>query len=279
MKRKFIIGIGVLVLALCGILLIQAFPRKGIMSEASPSVNQTHPAIERAVREAIIGREASYFRGEAATEGHIILDIQEKNGETKVYLMASYGAFGFENGVFTKISGSGAIPTVITLAKSEQGEYSLREYQEPLDGAGYSGSLKKMFPRRLHNRVLKNNDNDYSVLVQQQEEQAAVYLQSIGRDAPVRARHGERKLAQINVEASNKLFAQFTKYNPFLNACPYWLGTREQLEEGVRYIYETAQSKTEDGYELITFTKIKEDGTIVEEAKYKIVGSEPLLIP
>ena len=103
-------------------------------------------------------------------------------------------------------------------------------------------------------------------------------MQSIGRVAEVSEGHVPKTLAKINVEASNKLFSELNKYNSFLNDCPYWLGTREQLEDGIRYIYETSQSKTEDGFDLITFQKKKEDGTSVQEAKYKIVGGEPQLI-
>lgn len=85
-------------------------------------------------------------------------------------------------------------------------------------------------------------------------------------------------MVDINVEASNKLFSEFTKYNSFLNSCPYWIGTREQIENGVRYIYETFQSKTSDGYDLITFKKTREDGTVVQEYNYKIIGTEPQII-
>jgi len=42
------------------------------------------------------------------------------------------------------------------------------------------------------------------------------------------------------------------------------------VEDGIRYIYETLQSKTDDGYDLITFKKTKEDGTLIEERKYKL---------
>jgi len=49
------------------------------------------------------------------------------------------------------------------------------------------------------------------------------------------------------------------------------------VEDGIRYIYETLQSKTDDGYDLITFKKTKEDGTLIEERKYKIVGSSVYL--
>lgn len=229
-----------------------------------------------AVSHAIKARSASYGAGETATEGHIILDTEEGDGTVRVYTVASFGAFGFENGIFTKVSGSGSIPTVMTFSKNKDGEYSLLDYKEPMDGAHFTESTKSMFPKGLWEKVLSSNS--YPILVKQQEKQAAEYLQSIGRNAQVSASNVEKRRVEINVEASNKLFAEFTKYNPFLNNCPYWIGTREQIENGVRYIYETSQSKTGDGYDLIVFIKTKEDGTIVEEHQYKIVGNQPQLL-
>jgi len=233
--------------------------------------------IEQAVSAAIKEQGKSYLGGECITEGHVILDTEERNGTVKAYTVASVGWFGFENGVFTKISGSGAIPTVMTFSKNQNGTYSLHEYKEPMDGAGYTDSIKKMFPAKLHDQVL-TNQKSYADLAGQQEEQAVIYLVSIGRTAKVSAGHVEKKLANINVEASNKLFAKFTKYDSFLNNCPYWIGTKEQIEKGVRYIYETSQSKTNDGYDMIIFNKTREDGTVVQEYKYKIVGGEPQLV-
>lgn len=248
-----------------------------ILIGGAPPQVQKPKSIDDAVSDAIKGRSNSYKRDECVTEGHIILDKEEKDGTVKVYTVSSIGGFGFENGIFTKVSGSGSIPTVMTFSINENGEYTLLEYKEPLDGAGYAGSIKKMFPKRLHNRVISSNE-DYSDLVRQQEKQAAEYLKSIGREAKISARYVEKKLSDINVEAKNKLFAEYTKFDQFLNTCPYWIGTREQIEDGIRYIYETSQSRTSDGYDLITFKKVKEDGTLVEERKYKIVGSEPQLM-
>lgn len=87
----------------------------------------------------------------------------------------------------------------------------------------------------------------------------------------------KKQLLKINTEASNKLFAVFTKNNQELNRFPYWIGTRECIMDGKRYIYETSQSKCTDGYDLVTFTKRQEDGTIVLEYQYTIIGSEPRL--
>ena len=245
--------------------------------KSNPELQAPSQTLDEAVSLAVKGRRTAYAQGEVATEGHIILDSENMNGKVKVYTISSYGAFGFENGIFTKVSGSGAIPTVITFTKLENGTYLLAEYQEPMDGAMLTESTKKLFPAKLHERVLSAG-KDFEALRDQQEAQARAYLQSIGRVAEVSAGHVPKTLAKINVGASNKLFSELNKYNSFLNDCPYWLGTREQLEDGVRYIYETSQSKTEDGFDLITFQKKMEDGTIVQEAKYKIVGSEPQLI-
>jgi len=214
---------------------------------------------------------------EVAAEGHIILDTEEKDGQVKAYTIASIGWFGLENGIFTTVSGSGAIPTVMTFSQNESGTYVLLQYQEPQDGALYLDSVKKMFPQKLWPEVLTEGKR-YPELVRQKEEQAAAYLKSIGREAIVSAGHVEKKLVDINVEASNKLFAELTKNNSFLDNCPYWIGSRETIENGVRYIYETSRSKTGDGYDLVIFQKKKENGSIVTESKYKIVGNQPQLI-
>lgn len=234
-------------------------------------------SLDDAVSQAIKEQSSSYLAGEVATEGHLIVDSEDKGGMVIVYTLSSYGAFGFENGIFTKISGSGAIPTVITFSKDENGQLKLVDYKEPMDGSYYNSSIKKMFPGQLL-QELKAAEQKGADLISQQEAQAADYLRSIGRTAEVDADYVEKKLPNINVEASNKLFAEISKYDFFMNSCPYWIGTRESIESGVRYIYETSQGKTEDGYDLMTYRKTDAAGKLIEERKYKIVGSEPQLM-
>ncbi|MFZ7103765.1 MAG: hypothetical protein ACOWWO_14070 [Peptococcaceae bacterium] len=276
MKRLYIWGLIVLIIffsAACSHQNNNKLPA----ASRNNTQKEKYANLDDAVSRAIKDQSTSYALGETATEGHVILETKENDENIIVYTIASYGAFGFENGIFTKISGSGAIPTVITFSHHENSQYSLTEYKEPMDGSGYPDSIKKMFPQHLHSRVFAAHD-DYPALAEQQEVQAEAYLKEIGRKARVNAGNVEKKLPDIDVQASNKLFAEFTKDNPFLNNCPYWLGTTEKVENGVRYIYETSQSKTIDGYDLITFQKKIEDGTIIEEHKYKIVENEPRLV-
>lgn len=263
-----LVGLLFCVVVLINVLLQSTFTKPVPIEENNQLKALNSQRIDDIVSKAILKQAKSYELGETATEGHIILDSKESGELLSLYTIASYGAFGFENDIFTKISGSGAIPTVMVFEKYDNGEYVLKEYKEPMDGEGYADSIKKMFPKELWDKVFATDK--YSELSIQQENQAKKYLEKIGRVAKVSADTIERKLSNINVEASNKLFSELTKNDNFLNHCPYWLGTKEFIENGNRYRYETSQSKTNDGFDLITFIKSKEDGTVVEKRKYII---------
>lgn len=245
------------------------------ISQNSAAQPVTGQSIEEAVSLAVKEKGKGYLEGEVLTEGHKILEVEEKAGTVIAYTVASIGWFSFENGIFTGTSGSGAIPTVMTFAQNAHGEYSLLEYKEAEDGSGYGNSIKKNFPQRLWDSIFSGEH--YPELVVQKEAQARQYLQSIGRDAQVSQEYVEKKLVDINAEASNKLFAELTKRDAELNRFPYWIGTKEYLDQGERFIYETSQDKTSDGY-LITFRKSKEDGRVELEYQYKIVGNELTLV-
>lgn len=245
-----------------------------VIADDAALESQNPKNLDQAVSLAVLNQGKGYAAGETSTEGHIILDTEKKDGITRVYTISSYGAFGFENGIFTKISGSGAIASVITFSGNEQTGYSLVSYQEPQDGSLNLESKKEMFPRKLWNKVL-SEQNYYKDLANQQENQAGEYLRKINRVAEVNADYVEKQLPKISVEASNQIFGEFTKNDRELNNFPYWLGTRELIQDGIRYIYETSHSKTTDGKDRISFVKRSEDGNIVKEYHYEIIGNEP----
>lgn len=227
-------------------------------------------SMEEAISSAIKSRATSYKTGEVATEGHVIFDIEDTDSTIKVYTLASIGNFGFENGIFTIISGSGIIPTLITLSKVESNKYEVLEYKEyeRTESSGYTGLVKEMF------QEISLNVQKYSTdFASRQVVQAEAYLKSIGNVSKISVSHIDKVLININVEASNKLL-EISNYNGY----PYWIGTIEKIEGGIRYIYETSQSKTSDGYDLIVFKKSDTTGNKIKEIKYKIVGSEPQLI-
>lgn len=239
------------------------------------------PELEAAVSQAIKSERAFPCMepfGEVMTEGHVILDVARENPIIKVYCITSYSNFCFTNGMFTPWGSGGGIPAVITFSQNQPHGYTLLKYQEPEDGEGYLSSLKKLFPQRLHNKAL-NSQQYHDVLNRQEEDQAREYLRRIGRVAQVRTYCDPGELIELDSEVYDKLLKISRQLDRRLNYCPwYWLGNTERLENGVRYVYETAQTKTVDNCGLFIFRVKLADGTLLAEYQYKIVENEPILI-
>lgn len=117
-----------------------------------------------------------------------------------------------------------------------------------------------MFPSEYLDRTLSPSDNDMQDLKSQERSYAAGYLERIGRDAVV-GNYGdfEHTLltdAGVPVKVSNgindKLFANY----------PMWIGNREALENGIRYVYEMSYNKEENE---IIFKKYRYDTKSIVE--------------
>ncbi len=231
-------------------------------------VSGTAEKIDQQVSSAILSTyESGYSIGECSAEGHIILKIEKNKDVMTVYAVVSYGEWGFENGIFTKISGSGAIPTVITFEKAaseSESDYFLKEFKEPKDGSYFEPSIKEMFPLSLRIPAL-NAHQYYSKLERQEEVYARRYLSSIGRDAKIQADNTEMPLDSMNVEAADCLL-ELEMFNEF----PFWIGTRETIENGERYVYEKAWEDHGDGDGIVTFTKRIYEGDIVEKTVIRV---------
>lgn len=206
--------------------------------------------LDEAVGRAIIEFNNSlYLTGECAAEGHEILRSEKDENKTVCFVLASYGEYSFENGNFTKTSGSGMIPAKIVLDK----DMSLVSLEMPEDGAGYGESLKKLFPEDLLYTVFEKEASSsyYNTLAEQEHVYAKAYLEKIGRDAPIgEYADFEHILPDMNVSASNALIDLYSDY-------PMWIGTEEKIENGVRYVYETQwePSGKNDGSGIITYRK------------------------
>lgn len=228
------------------------------LEQETPLLQYESKDPEAVVAQAVLQESGRYYGGECRAEGHVILEIKEEADKTTVYAIVSNSLYGFQNGIFTPMSGSGAIPTVFTLVKNKAGEYACVNQEQPMDGAYYSSSLEELFPQTLWSRV-KHADSEYQGLVRQKEEYAKAYLQQIGREAEIQE-HVETVLPDLPVEVSNLLLELCWEY-------PYWVGTEERIEDGVRYIYETKQEKGENGPGTMVYEKRTEDGTLVQRVR------------
>ncbi len=247
-----LLGIGASVLVSCRNISAPA-------TEAEAEVQNGAKTLDNIISEILLSdSDGRFMSGECKSEGHRIFASEEKDGVSTVYAATMYGEYGFQNGNFVKVSGTGVIPAVITFKRTDAGYFdALVKY--PSDGAGYEDSIREMFPKSCVNEAL-NADKYSDKLKKQEQAYAESYLKSINRTAQI-GNYGdfEHILPNMNTDASNELLDKFYDY-------PYWIGDEEKIENGVRVVYSTEWTDEGNGDGIVTYTKKEyESGKILEK--------------
>ena len=201
--------------------------------------------------------------GEFITESHAILGQDEYEDYIEVYLVTTYGVYGFENNIFSMIGGSSQIPMRIKFLKNEKiSGYDYVNSEEAKDGSYYVESVKKMFPTREAYKALNLDYTDQ--LNKDIYKKAVSYVKNIGRDNEVAYDYLDKTYID---ELALKNMSNIKEIEDY----PEWIGTRETIENGKRYIY-----KTECDYSsnILTFTKLDENKSQIEMLQYKINGEK-----
>ena len=191
--------------------------------------------IDKLITEVLLDEALTmYLEGECQAEGHILLGQDTKGNNTFIYALSMVGDYGFENEIFTKVSGSGITPIVVTLD-----EYNIATIEYPMDGSGYTKSIEQMFPEQYQDVIWDSfdaNSDAQSKLKGQEVAYATAYLKKIDRDAQIKD-HVEKVLLTdkgVSVEVSNGLEMFFKEHSNY----PYFIGNKEKLEDGIRMVYE-----------------------------------------
>ncbi len=191
------------------------------------------------IHEAILkDNEAGNWSGECATEGHVVYGVEQTGSTWKVYLYHSFERYGFINGCFTVVSGHWSV-AVLTMELRDAG-FICKQIDYPQDGSYNAPSIKRMFPKKLESRALNPTQSDRDEVTRQCEAQAQTYLKTIsrGRDALIVPYDQlDLQLPDLSAQVSNKLSNELGRMEGLYELT---LGTREQLEKGVRYVYRTA---------------------------------------
>lgn len=215
------------------------------------------------ISSAIIEKNSrGYLHGECVAEGHIVLGTEgtidaksNSQSEYVVYLLATYGEYGFENNHFIKQSGSGVIPVKITFNP----DGSVKSYEEPSDGSRYKESIKAIFPSTYWNILLSDIDIYYDECIKQEHKYAQDYLNGIGRWAEIGEysdfEHTTFTDAGIDTEVSNKLIEMKELADYTIG-----IGTCEKVQNGTRYLYSVSLFKDEIIYNKMVY----ESSEIVE---------------
>lgn len=216
----------------------------------------------------------NYRQGECAAEGHEILGQEQVEEGTKIYLLAMYGEYGFQDGHFVKISGSGVIPTVMVL--DETGKCLRLEV--PADGSDYEESLKMLFPEEYLKDVSSFDEEKQKQISEKEREYARNYLQQIGREAEIGDYSDFDWLyfwdVNIPQEAYEKV-NEFAKTEEGFQNYPDWIGSSETLEgDAGRMVYEMNFDAEKN--EMV-YTKYSYDSGEIQE-QWKFDGTTGELI-
>lgn len=223
-------------------------------NEINDIVPETDPLVE-AITAAIIGQnQGKYLPGECYGVGYKIIETIEVDDTLSIYALTEYAEYRFEDDVFVSISGSN--PNVLMcFSRTEDAKLDLIFYTR-LDI--FSDLPEEEIEALL--KPLSDSGKDYLYTEQdllevraQADEDAAEYLKSIGRIAEIRVRqeHDGQRLEEL---ALNEDFVMELLKDEELSLYPYWTGTTERIEDGVRYIYQTAFNEEK---QEITYTKIE----------------------
>ncbi len=225
--------------------------------------------LDEAISQAVLTyNKERYGQGECVAQGHEILEQkQEADGSVTVYAITMFGWYGFEDDCLVKVSGSGTICNVLTFSLDEQRGYLLEDYKEPLEGGYYVSSVRDMFPEHLWDTCLTYDEKRYNKLQKQEYAYARQYLKKIGRQADV-TEHIDREGrlmtdAGVSVKVSNKM-SDMEKLNKY----PYWIGSREEIIDGVRYVYK--MDVDQEAGEIIYTKSVYDTGETVEQHRFDL---------
>lgn len=221
--------------------------------------------IDEAVGKALLAANDSKFSGgEFSGEGHRVMSVMESDGKIKAYAVTIYGQYRFINGNLVRITGTEVEPAIFTFMLSNDGKYMFEHVDFAVDGIEYDDAVKEMFVKEIAETTLQNNDSIVSEIEKQERKQAQEYLKELGRNGKT-GKFSDFSYAYLSAMGVSDNVVNSITANQQLLSYPLWVGTQEFIENGKRYVYETAYA---EGDTEIVFKKYGyETKETVEEVK------------
>lgn len=217
-------------------------------------------AINRAVEEALSDDMSGEYEGsEYFAQGFYILDKELDGSTLDVCVQTKYSWFGYVDDVFTVIAEGAEAMRISFEVKGDTLE--LLSVKTPLE-SNYE-SYCALFDEDVRGMMNEKSQEIMAQIDTQILAGAQEYIAQTGRDVQVVPEYQSRQINDMNIDAANELLNKHWQY-------PYWEGTTESVEDGVRYIYRTDWEPSGGGDGLLTYTKSVMDGETVEVIKIQI---------
>ena len=159
--------------------------------------------------------------------------------------------YGFQDGALVNISGTRAKALMRFQVTDDTYEPIFYTRLDTLSGLSEEELERLVQPLKDTGKEYLFTDQELAEVRAQADGQAAEYLRSIGREALVgpRQSHEGRRLSEL---IADQEVLQLLFHDEALSRYPDWTGTSERLEEGKRYIYQTA---FDEACQELTYTK------------------------
>jgi hypothetical protein len=112
-------------------------------------------------------------------EAHKLYAIEQKDKLINVYIYTLFEGYAFFDGKFGASCG-GTNPALLVL-KKDKDKFIVTQFVQPKDGTEYSSSIKKMFPHKYTDKVMRDEGRDLG-LESQIRSNAEKWLKAQGRD-------------------------------------------------------------------------------------------------
>ena len=225
----------------------QTEPENDIIPEADP--------LAEAITAAIVEEnQGKYLPGDCYGVGYKIIETFEEDDIISIYALTEYVEYCFEDNIFVNISGTNP-KILMRFCKTADDNYDLIFYTR-LDL--FSDLPEEELEALVQPLIDSGNayiytEQDIQEVRAQADEDAAEYLRSIHRIAEVGVRqdHEGKRLDEL---ISDKILLDELLKDDEMSRYPNWIGTTERIEDGERYIYQTAFDKER---QQIIYTKIE----------------------
>jgi len=100
-------------------------------------------------------------------EAHELYGVEKKDGKTYAYIWSVQQEYKYIDGKLENGAGL-SIPLVLIMSTDENNNYTVLEYKAPKDGEQYAASIKEMFPKEYHEKILtRTNSTELEEIVKQ----------------------------------------------------------------------------------------------------------------
>ena len=225
----------------------QVEPEDVIIPKADP--------LAKAITTAIVEQNrGKYLPGECYGVGYKIIETFEEDDTISIYALTEYVEYCFEDNILVNISGTNP-KVLMRFCKTLEDNYDLIFYTR-LDL--FSDLPEEELEALVQPLIDSGNayiytEQDLQEVRAQADEDAAEYLRSINRIAEIGVRqdHDGQLLEEL---VSDESFLKELFKDDEMCLYPNWTGTTERIENGERYIYQTA---FDEERQEIVYTKIE----------------------